>query len=208
MSRNSVQPSSRRSISSWPSFAAQAPRSIGASGSVASTKSVAPAGRSTIRSFAIVSGRGHASPRASTVVTIVIVPAAPPTLAAILSTGEPERLYSGLSVLVSAAADGAHCAALASFGSLGLLMDPDLARRVQEPEATPSLSWAGRETFARSLTELVDTALALDGLSLHACAASVETMAIDTPDVEARLDGVKSTPRFLRDAAGARLIFV
>jgi hypothetical protein len=26
--------------------------------------------------------------------------------------------------------------------------------------------------------------------------------------VEARLDGVKSTPRFLRDTAGARLIFV
>ena len=133
----------------------------------------------------------------------------PPALAAVLSTGEPERLYSGLSVLVSTAAEGERCAALASFGALDLLLDPDLLRRVQEPEATPSLSWAGRETFARSLVELIDTAVELDSLTIHACAASVETMAVDPTDIEAaRLDGVKSTPRFLRDTAGARLIFV
>jgi hypothetical protein len=132
-----------------------------------------------------------------------------PSLAAVISTGEPERLYSGLSVLVSTASDGTPCAALASFGALALLLDPDLLRRVQEPEATPSLAWAGRETFARSLVELVDTALELDSLSVHACSASVQTMALDAADIEARgLDGVKSTPRFLKDAAGARLIFV
>jgi hypothetical protein len=134
---------------------------------------------------------------------------ATPSLAAVLSTGEPERLYSGLSVLVSSAADGTPSAALASFGALELLLDPDLLRRAQEPEATPSLAWAGRETFGRSLVELVDTALELDALSVHACAASVETMALDAADIEARgLDGVKSTPRFLKDTAGARLIFV
>jgi peroxiredoxin family protein len=132
---------------------------------------------------------------------------APPTLAAILSTGEPERLYSGLSVLVSTAAEGTPCAALVSFGALDLLLDPDLLRRVQEPDETPSLSWAGRETFARSLVELVDTALGLESLPIHACAASVETMGLDEADLD-RLDGIKSTPRFLRDAAGARLIFV
>jgi hypothetical protein len=132
-----------------------------------------------------------------------------PSLAAVISTGAPERLYSGLSVLVSTAADGTPCAALASFGALGLLLDPDLLRRAQEPEATPSLAWAGRETFARSLVELVDTALELEALTVHACAASVETMALDAADIEARgLDGVKSTPRFLKDTAGARLIFV
>ena len=131
------------------------------------------------------------------------------TLAGILSTREPERLYEGLSVLVSTAADGAKCAALASFGSLDLLLDPDLQRRVQEAEATPSLSWAGRETFARSLVELINTATEIDTLTIHACAASVETMALDPADIEAsRLDGVKSTPRFLRDTAGAQLIFV
>jgi hypothetical protein len=130
------------------------------------------------------------------------------SLAAVLSTGDPERLYSGLSVLVSTAAEGDACAALASFGALDLLLDPDLARRVQEPDVTPSLAWAGRETFARSLAELIDMALELESLSVHACAASVETMALEHADVEARLDGVKSTPRFLRDTAGARLIFV
>jgi hypothetical protein len=132
-------------------------------------------------------------------------------LAAILATHEPERLYSGLSALVSTAADGDPCAGLASFGALGLLLDPDLLRRAQAPEATPSLSWAGRETFARSLVELIDTAIELDRLTLHACSASVETMGLDSADIEAgRLDGVKSTPRFLRDAdsAGAQLIFV
>jgi hypothetical protein len=132
-----------------------------------------------------------------------------PALAVVLSTREPERLYSGLSVLVTTAADAAPCAALASFGALDLILDPDLLRRVQEPDATPSLSWAGRETFARSLVELIDTALGLDSVSVHACAASVETMAVEPADIEARgLDGVKSTPRFLRDTAGARLIFV
>jgi peroxiredoxin family protein len=133
----------------------------------------------------------------------------PPALAAVLATGEPERLYSGLSVLVSTAAGGDRCAALAGFGALDLILDPDLLRRVQEPEATPSLAWAGRETFARSLVELINTATELEQLTIHACSASVETMAIDPADIEAsRLDGVKSTPRFLRDTAGARLIFV
>jgi hypothetical protein len=130
-------------------------------------------------------------------------------LAAILSTREPERLYSGLSVLVSTAADGPECAGLVSFGALDLILDPDLLRRAQEPDTTPSLSWAGRETFARSLVELVDTAAQLDSLTLHACSASVETMAIEPTAIEeSRLEGVKSTPRFLRDNAGAQLIFV
>jgi peroxiredoxin family protein len=182
--------------------------SIGASGSVASTTSVSPAPSSAMRRFAIVSGSGHARPRASTVVTIAIV-AATPALAAILSTGEPERLYSGLSALVSTAAAGTHAAALASFGALDLILDPDLPRRVQEPDATPSLSWAGRETFARSLAELVDTAIALEALTIHACSASVETMGLEPEAVTARgLDGVKSTPRFLQEAADATLIFV
>jgi peroxiredoxin family protein len=142
------------------------------------------------------------------VVTIAIV-AATPAIAAILSTNEPERLYSGLSALVSTAADGAPAAALAGFGALDLILDPDLQRRVQEPEATPSLSWAGRETFARSLTELIETALDLNTLTIHACAASMETMGLDPAAVRGRgLDGIKSTPRFLKDAAGATLIFV
>lgn len=208
VSENSTNPSHLRSEYPWPSRAAHAPRSIGASGSVASTTSVSPAPSSAIRRFAIVSGSGHASPRASTVVTMAIVPETPPPIAAILASGEPERLYSGLSLLVSAATDGVDCAALATFRALELLLDEDIARRAQEPEATPGLSWAGRETFGRSLMELRDTAAELPNLTIHACSASVETMALTAADIEARLDGIASTPRFLRDAEGARLIFV
>jgi peroxiredoxin family protein len=130
-------------------------------------------------------------------------------LAVVLSSGEVEQLYAGLSLLVSTAADGEHCAALATFRALALLMEPDLGRRAQEPEATPSLSWAGRETFGRSLAELRDTALALDNLEIWACSASVETMALSSADVDERLAGVMSTPRFLRTTAGARrLIYI
>lgn len=132
----------------------------------------------------------------------------PYAFAAVLSSGEIERFYSGLSALVSSATDGSRCAALASFRALDLLLDENLLHRAAEPDATPSLSWAGRDTFARSVSELRDTALALDGLDLYACAASVETMSLTTADIEERLAGVMSTPRFLRETQGATLIFV
>jgi hypothetical protein len=111
-------------------------------------------------------------------------------------------------VLVSSATERTRCAALASFRALDLLLDDELLQHAAEPEATPSLSWAGRDTFARSVLELRDTALGLEGLDLYACAASVETMSLTAGAVEERLAGVMSTPRFLREAQGARLIFV
>ncbi len=132
----------------------------------------------------------------------------PHRLAAVLATGELERFYSGLSLLVSTAADGGRCAALGAFTGLELLLAEDLELRARDPEATPSLAPVGRETFARSLHELQATALELDTLSLYACAASVETMAVSGFDIERRLDGVLSTPRFLREAEGATLLFV
>ena len=130
------------------------------------------------------------------------------TLAAVLATADMQRLYSGLSVLVSAAVDGETCAALATFRSLELIMDPGLGRLAAVPESTPGLAWQGRERFARSLAELRDTALSLDSLAVYGCAASIETMAVTEADVEARLTGVMSTPRFLRETAGAQLLFV
>jgi peroxiredoxin family protein len=129
-------------------------------------------------------------------------------MAAVLASGEPERLYSGLSMLVSAAVEGERCAGLAAFRGLDLLLDDDLIARAENADATPSLSWQGRETFARSFVELREAALGLDALSLFACSASVETMTVTRGDVEARLDGVMSTPRFLRETAGAQLVFV
>jgi peroxiredoxin family protein len=130
------------------------------------------------------------------------------TLAAVLATGDMPRLYAGLSLLVSAAVDGEACAALATFRSLELVLDPGLRRLAGSPEATPGLAWEGRERFARSLAELRDTALSLDSLAVYGCSASVDAMAVTTADVEDRLDGVMSTPRFLRETAGARLLFV
>jgi hypothetical protein len=113
-----------------------------------------------------------------------------PSLAAVLATGEPERLYSGLSLLVSSAVDGRRCMALASFRALELLLDP-----------RPS---ARGERFDRSLAELVDAAVGLDTLALYACSASVDLLEIEGEP----LDGVMSTPRFLREAGDAELIFV
>ena len=104
-----------------------------------------------------------------------------------ISTSEPERLYSGLSVLVSTAVDGEDCAALLSFGGLDLFLDPP----------------AGDDTFHRSLHELRDTARELPNLRLYACAASVETTGRDAGGLE-----VMSTPRFLREAVGECLLFV
>jgi peroxiredoxin family protein len=161
-----------------------------------------------MRCRAIVSGSGQLSPRASTVVTLPIVTTPNYSLAAVLATGDLQRLYSGLSVLVSVATAGRRCAGLATFAALEALLADDLLQRAEEPEATPVLSWAGRDTFSRSLLELRETALELDRLELYACAASVETMSL-TPDAAAdRLTGVLSTPRFLETTAGARLLFV
>jgi hypothetical protein len=113
-----------------------------------------------------------------------------PALAAILATGEPERLYSGLSVLVSKAADGDRCLGLATFRSLELLLN---------------VSPSGRsERFDRSLAELIATADELESLELFACSASVQELDIGGKP----LGGVMSTPRFLREARGAELIFV
>lgn len=108
-------------------------------------------------------------------------------IAAILESGEPRRLYMGLSLLVSAAADGRPARALVGFGALGPLLADDL----------PAM-----------LAELRDTAIELDGCRLWACAAAVEETGTARGDVEARLDGVMSMPRFLREAAGADLVFV
>ncbi len=119
-----------------------------------------------------------------------MTPAPAPALAAILATGEPERLYSGLSVLVSKAADGDRCLGLATFRSLELLLG-----------APPP----GRsERFDRSLGELIAAALELEPLEIYACSASVQELGVDGEP----LGGVMSTPRFLRAARGAELIFV
>jgi peroxiredoxin family protein len=129
-------------------------------------------------------------------------------IAAFLESGELQRLYSGLSLLVSAAADGRPARALVGFGALAPLLDERLFARALRPEAAPDIAEAGREAFARTLAELRDTAIELDDCRIWACAAAVEATGTDRALVEARLDGVLSTPRFLREVAGAELVVV
>jgi len=117
-----------------------------------------------------------------------------PMIAAILESGEPQRLYTGLSLLVSAAADGRPARALVGFGALAPLLDD------RPPDAS--------DAFARTLAELRDTAAQLEDCLLWACAAAVEISGADRARVEARLDGVMSMPRFLEHVAGADLVFV
>jgi peroxiredoxin family protein len=127
-------------------------------------------------------------------------------IAAILESGELERVSTGLSLLVSAATDGRAAFALASYGALGVLLDDDLEARALAPGAAPHVAPEGRAVFARTLAELRDTALALEEVRIWACAAAVETTGADRELIEARLDGVLSTPRFLREVAGAELV--
>jgi peroxiredoxin family protein len=129
-------------------------------------------------------------------------------IAAFLESGDLERLYSGLSLLVSAASDGRPARALAGFGALAPLLDDRLMARALRPEAAPDVSDAGRETFARTLAALRDTAVELDDCRIWACAAAVEATGVDRALVESRLEGVLSTPRFLREVAGADLVVV
>jgi peroxiredoxin family protein len=122
-------------------------------------------------------------------------------LAAILESGEPERLYTGLSLLVSAASEGRPVRALATFGALLPLLDPRLETRAA---ATSHVIEAERPAFARTLAELRDAAAP----SIWACAAAVQATGADWATVGERLAGVTSTPQFLRDVGDAQLVVV
>jgi peroxiredoxin family protein len=129
-------------------------------------------------------------------------------IAVILASGDLDRLYTGLSLLVSAAAEGEPARGLATFAALGPLLDERLADRALAPAAVPALSAPGRAVFARTLAELRDVAAELPDCRIWACAAAVETTGCKRADVEARLDGVLSTPRFMREVGDARLVVV
>jgi peroxiredoxin family protein len=129
-------------------------------------------------------------------------------IAAILESGDLQRLYTGLSLLVSTAADGHPARGLVGFGALAPLLDDRLLARALRPEAAPDVADAGREAFARTLAQMRDTATELEDCRIWACAAAVEATGASRAEVEARLDGVMSTPRFLREVAGADLVVV
>jgi peroxiredoxin family protein len=124
-------------------------------------------------------------------------------LAAILESGDPERLYTGLSLLVSAASAGEEARGLATFGALGALLDPELEARAAR--AATHVVDAERDAFARTLVELRAAAQELPNCRIWACAAAVQTTGATLTD---RLEGVLSTPSFLREVAGAQLVVV
>jgi len=129
-------------------------------------------------------------------------------IAAILESGELERVYRGLSLLVAAAAEGRPARGLAGFGALPVLLDERLMARALRPGAAPHVAEPGRSAFARSLVELRDTALALPECRVWACSAALEATGTQRAAVEERLAGVLSTPGFLREVAGADLVVV
>jgi peroxiredoxin family protein len=126
-------------------------------------------------------------------------------IAVILASGRLDRLYTALSLLVSTAAEGERALGLATFEALDPLRDPQLHARALRPDETPALSQPGRETFARSLVALRDTAAELPDCAIWACAAAVETTGVDAGTW---FEGILSTPRFLREARDARLVVV
>jgi peroxiredoxin family protein len=127
-------------------------------------------------------------------------------IAAILESGELERVCTGLSLLVSAAADGREARALATYGALGVLLDDELEARALAEGAAPHVTPEGRAVFARTLVELRAAARELENVRIWACAAAVQATGADWTVVNERLDGVLSTPRFLSEAAGAELV--
>jgi peroxiredoxin family protein len=120
-------------------------------------------------------------------------------IAVILASGALDRLYTGLSLLVSTAAENEPARGLVTFEALAPMLDDGLEERAAAERG---------DLFARTLAELRATARELPDCRLWACAAAVETTGADRDAIVSRLDGVRSTPRFLAETAGARLVVV
>jgi peroxiredoxin family protein len=113
-------------------------------------------------------------------------------MAVILESGEPERMYTALSLLVSAASDGEEARGLVSFGAL---------------ERLKAGGFPGHGgVFFRTLQEMLQLAGELEACRMWACAAAAEVNGITEPPPP--LEGIMSTPRFLKETEGARLVVV
>ena len=112
--------------------------------------------------------------------------------AAILETSDPQRLYTGLSLVVSAASDGEPVRVLLGFGALVTLSTGAF-------DAGADVIEAEREPFTRTLGELWATTREL--CEVQACAAPAQA-----PGVESL--SVISMPQFVREVADARLVLL
>ena len=61
-------------------------------------------------------------------------------IAVILASERLDRLYTGLSLLVSTAAEGERAVGLATFGALAPLLEPRLEALALRPDAVPGLT--------------------------------------------------------------------
>ena len=111
-------------------------------------------------------------------------------LAVILESADPERLYTGLSLLVCAE----QARGLATFGALHALSRLDGDVRGAHVVASE------QEPFARTLMALRDAAAG----RIWACSAAVQATGVDP----AGLAGVISIPSFLGEVEGARIVVV
>jgi peroxiredoxin family protein len=127
-------------------------------------------------------------------------------IAVVLASGRLDRLYTGLSLLVSAASEGEAARGLVTFEALAPMVDAELEARALRSEETPALSDSGRATFARTLAGLREAAAELPDCRIWACAAAAETTGVERAAIDERLDGVLSTPRFLREVGDSRLV--
>src|SRR5262245_22330950 len=90
-------------------------------------------------------------------------------LAAILESADPERLYTGLALLVSAE----EARGLALFGALTVLTDPQFEERARTT-ATHVIA-PERDAFARTLAEMREIAAP----RIWACSAAVQATGAD-----------------------------
>ena len=128
-------------------------------------------------------------------------------IAVILASGRLERLYTGLSLLVSAAAEGRVAHGLRDLRRTARpARRRTIAARALRPEETPVLSEAGRPVFARTLAALLDAAAELETCRLWACAAAVETTGADGRPSTLASTACSPMPRFLAEVGGAQLV--
>ena len=127
-------------------------------------------------------------------------------LAAILESDDPQRLYTGLSLLVSAASAGEEARGLLTFGALGPMLDPELEARALTT-ATHVVE-SEREAFARTLAELRAAAFELPECRIWVCSAALAANGLERAALSDQLEGVTSMPQFVRDVSEARLVVV
>jgi peroxiredoxin family protein len=108
-------------------------------------------------------------------------------VAVILESGEPTRLYTALSLLVSTASNGETARGLVSFGALEAMVG-------ELPDAGP---------LTLSLEELRDAAFSQ--CEIHVCSAA---LAVSEREAGPRVAGVISMPRFLQEVEGWQLVVV